>query len=399
MGDARVAVSNPDAIMAPCRPFPRSLAHNQAAPAAFAPLQAGRLLCVEPCCNGRMKKRQAMLKTVAPRRAATDRLNWINSGLMLAACGAAYLAPFHLFLLAYAILGPLHYITEISWLHDRSYFANHRPARRWWLILVAATMVVLMFGYIANDLLHRPVPPKYEIAMVYLVLATASIALYVRHIVNATPLVAAAIVAIVLFSRTRTFFLLAYFLVTIIHVLIFTAAFVMYGAIRSRSWAALMSAAVLVLCAASFFVFEPTISAPPESLRQVYSFFEPLNIQLAKLFGLPQGSIYESLGGVAVMRLIAFAYTYHYLNWFSKTSIIRWHEVPRSRAIAMAVLWLAAIALYFFNYSTGLTILYAGSLLHVLLEFPLDIQTFVGIGRELRTLMWPPALRPDTPGI
>ena len=347
-----------------------------------------------------MKKRQATLKTVASRSAAADRLNWINSALMVAACGAAYIAPFHLFLLAYAILGPLHYITEISWLHDRSYFANQHSARRWWLVLVAVTMVVLLFGYIANDLLHRPVPPKYEIAMVYLVFVTASILLYVRRIKNATPLVAAAIIAIVLFSQTRTFFLLAYFLVTIVHVLIFTAAFVMFGAMKTRSRTALLSLLVLVLCAASFFVFEPAISAPPESLRQVYSFFEPLNIQLAKLFRLPQASIYESPSGVAVMRLIAFAYTYHYLNWFSKTSIIRWHEVPRSRAIAMFALWLAAIALYFFDYSVGLTILYAGSLLHVLLEFPLDVQTFVGIGRELRTLLWPRAiLRPGTPGI
>jgi hypothetical protein len=129
-------------------------------------------------------------------------------------------------------------------------------------------------------------------------------------------------------------------------------------------------------------------SAPPESLRQVYSFFEPLNIQLAALFRLPQASIYESSTGLAIMRFIAFAYTYHYLNWFSKTSIIRWHEVARSRAAAMAVLWVAAVALYFVDYSIGLTVLYAGSLLHVLLEFPLDVQTFAGIARELRVVAW-----------
>jgi hypothetical protein len=316
-------------------------------------------------------------------------LSWINSGLMVAACAGAYLAPFHLFLFAYAVLGPLHYITEISWLHDRGYFAKRDSARRWWLILVAVTMLVLLFGYISNDLLHSPVPPKYEIAMVYLVLATASMVLYIRHAGNATALVVASVVAIALFSETRTFFLFAYFLVTIIHVLAFTAAFVLYGAMKTKSRAALISLAVLVLCSASFFVFVPMPPAVPESLRQVYSFFEPLNIQLAALFRLPQASIYESSNGVAIMRLIAFAYTYHYLNWFSKTSIIRWHEVPRSRAVGMCVLWLGAVALYFLDYSIGLTVLYAGSLLHVLLEFPLDIQTFAGIGRELRAVAWP----------
>jgi hypothetical protein len=153
----------------------------------------------------------AALNTGRSPGAATDRLSWINSGLMVAACGVAFLAPFHLFLFAYAVLGPLHYITEISWLHDRSYFAKRHSARRWWLILVAATMMVLMFGFISNDLLHRPVPPKYEIAMVYLVLATASMVLYIRRAVNATALAAAAVVAIALFSETRTFFLFAYF--------------------------------------------------------------------------------------------------------------------------------------------------------------------------------------------
>jgi hypothetical protein len=42
------------------------------------------------------------------------------------------------------------------------------------------------------------------------------------------------------------------------------------------------------------------------------------------------------------MRLIAFAYQYHYLNWFSKTSIIKWHEVTRARAATiLRVGWLA----------------------------------------------------------
>jgi hypothetical protein len=32
--------------------------------------------------------------------------------------------PFEVFLFAYAVLGPLHYLTEISWLHDRQYFSK-----------------------------------------------------------------------------------------------------------------------------------------------------------------------------------------------------------------------------------------------------------------------------------
>ena len=51
-----------------------------------------------------------------------DRINYLNIGLMIGACVAAYLFPFELFLFSYAVLGPLHYLTEISWLHERKLF-------------------------------------------------------------------------------------------------------------------------------------------------------------------------------------------------------------------------------------------------------------------------------------
>src|SRR2546425_5018851 len=110
----------------------------------------------------------------------TDQINYLNIGLMIVSCLLSYVFPFELFLFSYAVLGPLHYFTEISWLHDRAYFAPRAPARRWWLALVAVTMATLMYGYASNDLLHRPVSPKYEIAMVYLVFATAAMLLYLR---------------------------------------------------------------------------------------------------------------------------------------------------------------------------------------------------------------------------
>src|SRR3954470_13140852 len=50
----------------------------------------------------------------------------IHLGLMLLAFAASYLVPFELLLLAYVVLGPAHYFTEISWLHDRNYFLPHR---------------------------------------------------------------------------------------------------------------------------------------------------------------------------------------------------------------------------------------------------------------------------------
>jgi hypothetical protein len=311
----------------------------------------------------------------------------VNSVLMVAACAAAFVAPFHLFLAAYAILGPLHYLTQISWLHDRHYFAPRATARRWWLALVGAAMLVLLYGYVSNDLLRRPVKPTLEIAMVYLVFATAAFLLWVRHAVNAVALTVVVVAVVALASGARAYALLAYFVITIVHVLIFTAAFVLYGALKRKSLPGLMSLGVFVACIASFFVIPmpPAFTASPR-IREMYDFFAPLNEQLIALFGL-NGGVHDSAVGMTVMRLIAFAYTYHYLNWFSKTSIIGWHQVPRLRAAAIAVAWAGAVALYAFDYATGLSVLYVLSFLHVLLEFPLDHRTFAGIGTELRALV------------
>ncbi len=53
-----------------------------------------------------------------------DKINLSNIGLMFITAVCAYFYPFETFLLAYAYLGPLHYLTEISWLHDRNYFSK-----------------------------------------------------------------------------------------------------------------------------------------------------------------------------------------------------------------------------------------------------------------------------------
>src|SRR5439155_19178393 len=112
-------------------------------------------------------------------RPTTDQVNYLNLGLMIISCVLAYIIPFELFLFAYAVLGPLHYLTEISWLHDRKYFveanrARDKRARRAWLILVAATLAVMLYGLIAERVLKQSVTPIWEIALFYLVFVMAS---------------------------------------------------------------------------------------------------------------------------------------------------------------------------------------------------------------------------------
>lgn len=306
------------------------------------------------------------------------RLNLLNAGLMVLSSAAAFRLPFHLFLFAYAVLGPLHYLTEISWLHDRGYFASRGRGRNWWLGLVVVTIGVLLLGY-ATD-----APPKYEIGFVYLVFFSAVMLQFVRQTASAVALIVVTTFAIALASTSPSYFVIAYLLVTVIHVFVFTAMFVMHGALRTRSWTAIASLGVMIACALSFFVITPEAATPSTSVRAIYDFFAPLNTQLLRLFGYTTRDVFGSRGGLAVMRFIAFAYTYHYLNWFSKTSVIKWHEVPRLRAAAIVVLWLAAVGIFAYDYRTGISVLYALSLLHVMLEFPLNHKTLLAIVRPPR---------------
>ena len=181
----------------------------------------------------------------------------VNAALMLVSCVAAFAAPFHLFLAAYAILGPLHYLTEISWLHDRDYFVPRDRARRVWLFGVVLATLVLLFGYLTT------VNPRLEIGSVWLVFFTAPLLLWVRRPVIAGIAIVALVFVLRAFSDVRAYALLAYFLVTIVHVLLFTAAFVLYGALKGRSGTAVASLVVFAACIVSFFVVDvrPLIDA------------------------------------------------------------------------------------------------------------------------------------------
>jgi hypothetical protein len=94
--------------------------------------------------------------------------------------------------------------------------------------------------------------------------------------------------------------------------------------------------------------------------------------------------VYFSGFGIMISRFIAFAYTYHYLNWFSKTTVIKWHKVPVRSLVVVFVIWAVSVALYFIDYMSGIMALYFLSFLHVIFEFPLNFRSFRDIGIELK---------------
>ena len=96
------------------------------------------------------------------------------------------------------------------------------------------------------------------------------------------------------------------------------------------------------------------------------------------------------------MRFIAFTYMYHFLNWFSKTSVIKWHETKPPILFALLGIWVGILVLYWVDITLSLNIIYIFGLLHVILEYPLNHQSFVGIGTELRSLFSRSKVKPTT---
>ena len=401
-----------------------------------------------------------------------SKINFLNIGLMLITAVFAFFLPFETFLLAYAFLGPLHYLTEISWLHDRQYFTKGKydfvP-----LLLIG---VALSYAAFAKDFEFNIDFYKEFVALnlfdklLVLALFSSLLFAYVKNL----PVKIFSILFLFIFisgwfsednkemnQSSTTVFALTSLLPTLIHVYVFTGLFMLFGALKSRSKSGLWQIVGFILVPVFLVFFTPVdakksnlteygknayyangdgffytnisilehfkmVEEPKMTNKQYLANFvndtkSKQNIPLVErkrindslkgnldkayivemkgneFYGKPipvkyafgkydkesyWDTVFFSSIGIMLMRFIAFAYLYHYLNWFSKTEVIRWHKVPKIRFAAVIVLWLGASIFYTYDYSLGLSMLFFLSFTHVLLEFPLNIVSIVGIGKE-----------------
>jgi hypothetical protein len=405
-----------------------------------------------------------------------DKINYLNIGLMVLTAIAAYFFPFETFLLAYAYLGPLHYLTEISWLHDRNYFSKGKYD----FLVLLIVGVLLSYAAFAKDFGVSLEVYDYFVKMnlfdkllVFALFSSILFALVKNLIVKIV-----AILFLFVFvsgwlspensdvnSGSTMIFALTSLVPTLIHVYLFTGLFMLFGALKSRSKSGLLQMIGFVLVPV-FLVFFTPVDAKKNNLtsygKNAYyangdGFFYT-NISILEHFKLVEepkltnkqflanfvnnekakqsipvaerkrlndslktrlnepfiiqdpsneyyqkaipvknalgtydkesywGIVFYSTFGFMLMRFIAFAYLFHYLNWFSKTEVIRWHKVPKLRFAAVIVLWIGASVFYAYDYSLGLSLLFFLSFTHVLLEFPLNIVSIVGIGKESYTI-------------
>jgi hypothetical protein len=399
-------------------------------------------------------------------------INYLNIGLMALSALLAYFLPFETFLMAYAFLGPLHYLTEISWLHDRNYFSKGKYD----FIVLLIIGVLLSYAAFAKDFgINVDFYESFVEANLFdklIVFALFSAVLFAL-VENIFVKIVSILLLFVFVSgwlsperadanrASTTVFALTSLVPTLIHVYVFTGLFMLYGALKSRSKTGLLSFVSFILFPIILVFYAPVdtksnflsdygkkayyadgegffytnvsildhfkLTDEPLLTNKQYldsvvnkkgadnqipvaeraRITDSLKNKLSENFIVPNpdseyymkpipvkyaipingkdyywNTVFFSTIGIMLMRFIAFAYLYHYLNWFSKTEVIRWHKVPKIRFAAVIILWLLACGAYAYDYSIGLNFLFFLSFTHVLLEFPLNIVSIVGIGSE-----------------
>src|SRR5271169_476054 len=302
----------------------------------------------------------------------------VHLGLMLAALAITYLVPFELLLLSYVVLGPAHYFTEISWLHDRKYFLPHRKVA-FGLVCVAGVAAplsnascfgfVIWMAFVACALLTTTTAAQSAVLTIVALGVTAAMA-----------------------ANGSSLAVLGILLPTLIHVSLFTLVFMTLGAYRAGSKAQALLVVVYLAAIGIILVVPPSAATQiPAFAKAGQEYFGNVGPALGRLFGIANLRLDTRL-----TSLLAFVYTYHYLNWFIKADVIRWAAIPRLRLALVAAASVASTALYFYDYAFGFTVLLALSLVHVVLEFPLNSLAARQLGGAIRQAVLqnlPPAAR------
>jgi hypothetical protein len=324
-------------------------------------------------------------------------INYTNIMLMALSFVFSVLLPFETFLFVYAVLGPLHYLTEISWLEKRSFFVTNKKDIILFLVCgILFTTPVFIKGVPIQHYLSR---------IMMLAVFYAAIIVLVKN--NTLKYILAIVFFFISMAKkddytSSTFLFYGILIPTIIHVFIFTGLFILFGALKTKSKSGFLSLLFFILCPVMLFFVNADFSIVNAGnyIQNNLASFEIINKSLIMIFGLDntvtdlntalqinKSVLYSSSGAIMVARFIAFAYTYHYLNWFSKTSVIKWHEISKIRMFTILFLWVASVVFYLINYQLGFKILFLLSIMHVLLEFPLNVVTIKGIGIELKKLV------------
>lgn len=303
------------------------------------------------------------------------RIEFLNILILIVAFCVALIVPFDLFLFAYAFLGPLHYLTEIRWLHSKDYFITTSLSR--YLYIVSISFSILALSFLPYSISDHAFVLFFLLAVLFI---------FFRNI-YVWGSVLLAFILLSFYIKNSYLLLVGILLPTLVHVYLFTFVFMVQAARRKRVlvyWVAPILHVVLgILCVWSGWVINAESSIYARNVFQDVRFgFTETFMQIGNSFALTVSNIqdlFNSPQGLAISRLFAFAYTYHYLNWFVKTNVIGWALMSKRAAVIIGALWVGSLGLYMYDYIIGMSVLLFLSVLHVILEFPLNIRSIVGI--------------------
>ena len=318
----------------------------------------------------------------------SKKIDILNIGLIIVSLILAIQIPFKLFLLSYAVLGPLHYLTEIHWLNQQNYFVT---SRKNWIPLFFGLALVICIYPVLNFMGIELIEPLKKLIFIVagnvklLILAAFFFAISLVLVKKKEFLTISLFASLILayginyFSSSSLLFL-GLFLPTVIHVFLFTLFFMLFGSLKGKSTFGFIAAALLLSIpfVISFISINPKSYTIADETFKSYEVTNMMgiNTMIAKILnGLKDKELVVlSAFGLKIQIFIAFAYTYHYLNWFSKTSIIGWKKsMTRNNMILVGFIWVLSVSIYYYDYKTGLISLLFLSFLHVFLEFPLNV--------------------------
>ena len=303
---------------------------------------------------------------------------------MLLSAALALIFPFELFLFSIIILGPLHYLTEISWLEKRNFFVQSK-SNIIFLILLGIAVIL------PNLDKHSPLTPYQTPLLAATFVYAIGLIMHKNFGYNFSYFVIALVLGIAfnISKMSWASIIFAVLLPTMIHVLLFTGIFLLSGAVKNKTKAEYIQLLVFIACIAAIML--PAYSfnwySVSKGVKELYILpLAIVNGVLSKMFGTGQlrsiNDVFVGAAQMKIMALIAFAYTYHYLNWFSKTTVIKWHEVSKPRLVGIIVIWAIVVLACVWDYEKGFLLLSFLSLMHVILEFPLNIKAMGDIGRS-----------------
>jgi len=312
----------------------------------------------------------------------------LNIGLILLSGILAYNFPLEVFIFSLAILGPLHYLTEINWLDKKNYFTSVK--KKYWLIIAVVSTLVVVTPHLYFEF-NTEQPSllldfflfinKWSNAAIFICFAISIGFLFIRKTTGWILLSIIALIVAILLNRFNVYSdMLGLFVPTIIHVYLFTLIFMLYGAKKSSSkygyYAVIM--AILVPIVFTVVNVNPDGYLFDDRLKSIFleNRLHVTPALFSKYIGISDGTsfyFYERME-LRLMMFISFIYLYHYLNWFSKTSIISWHKnLTLKTSLIIGTIWIVLLILFLIDYRIGFLSALLFSFLHVILELPLNM--------------------------